>query len=212
MDRSCASANAQLALNVSKSEGTYGDCRPVALATETTQQKIEVKTAVNEWMSANLGRIRTNLSLGKPSQTQHRLPRWVVPLVVKRGRHVHAVGEIRLDDRLNVIEAPGCEAIEEKVRLVQNHQGRHDELTVRQSLDQFGLFYGDGVAGAAEMKDRSVDLLLTDPPYSISPYTCEKQIPRRLRTDGGDFIMPKGNFGSWDKDFNPIDWTRACSH
>jgi len=53
-----------------------------------------------------------------------------------------------------------------------------------------------------------VDLLLTDPPYGISvPYTCENQIPRRIRKDGSDFIMPKGEFGDWDHGFSPKKWT-----
>ena len=53
-----------------------------------------------------------------------------------------------------------------------------------------------------------MDLLLTDPPYGISnPYTCESQIPRRIRKDGSDFIMPRGEFGEWDYGFSPTSWT-----
>ncbi len=53
-------------------------------------------------------------------------------------------------------------------------------------------------------------LLLTDPPYGISsPYTCEKQVPRRLRKDGSDFIMPKGSFGEWDF---PMKKILQCIH
>ena len=60
----------------------------------------------------------------------------------------------------------------------------------------------------SELSDRSVDLLLTDPPYGISnPYTCEGQVPRRLRKNGADFIMPKGDFGQWDREFSPAQWT-----
>ena len=52
--------------------------------------------------------------------------------------------------------------------------------------------------------------MLTDPPYGISkPYICENQIPRRLRPNGRDFIMPKGNFGDWDQEINPADWLHA---
>ena len=68
--------------------------------------------------------------------------------------------------------------------------------------------FGDGIAGSAQLEDGSVDLLLTDPPYSISnPYTCEGQVPRRLRKNGRDFIMPKGHFGQWDYGFSPAEWT-----
>ena len=73
---------------------------------------------------------------------------------------------------------------------------------------EYGLFLGDGIAGSKTLKDLSVDLLLTDPPYGISnPYTCESQVPRRRRKDGTDFIMPKGEFGDWDHGFNPETWT-----
>ncbi len=70
---------------------------------------------------------------------------------------------------------------------------------------------GDGIAAVGGMADRSIDLLLTDPPYSISkPYACESQIPRRLRKDGSDFIMPKGDFGDWDNNFPPPEeWSGA---
>ena len=75
---------------------------------------------------------------------------------------------------------------------------------------EYGLFLGDGIAGSKTLKDMSIDLLLTDPPYGISnPYTCEKQVPRRRRKDGTDFIMPKGEFGSWDHGFNPETWTNG---
>ena len=74
-----------------------------------------------------------------------------------------------------------------------------------------GAFYdfrlGDGVEGAQSLQDGQIDLLLTDPPYGISKsYTCERQVPRRLRKDGRDFIMPKGNFGKWDRAIDPSDW------
>ena len=70
-----------------------------------------------------------------------------------------------------------------------------------------GFFLGDGVAAAAELEDLSVDLLLTDPPYAISsPYTCESQIPKRPRSGGGQFVMPKGDFGGWDQVADPTGW------
>ena len=51
-------------------------------------------------------------------------------------------------------------------------------------------------------------LLLTDPPYGISnSYTCENQVPRRLRKNGTDFIMPRGHFGDWDRSIQPRLWT-----
>lgn len=76
--------------------------------------------------------------------------------------------------------------------------------------ESYDFRFGDGISGSAQLEDGSVDLLLTDPPYSISnPYTCEGQVPRRLRKNGRDFIMPKGHFGQWDYGFSPVEWTSA---
>ena len=115
-----------------------------------------------------------------------------------------------MDGGLKVIHAPEYHAIETAVQQVFRRTDSTETLEVRQSAADFGLFYGDGIGGSSELEDKSVDLLLTDPPYSISnAYTSERQIPRRLRTNGGDFIMPKGDFGDWDKDFSPKTWTDA---
>ena len=68
--------------------------------------------------------------------------------------------------------------------------------------DGYEFRLADGIEAAQALDDRSVALLLTDPPYGISvAYTCEGQVPRRLRKDGRDFIMPKGRFGEWDAPF-----------
>lgn len=207
MRRSSAS-NTELAVGASSGQETSDASEVAVRPTEAPQRKLKVKAAVNNWMSANLDGIRTNLALGTPSQVRSPLRQWLVPLVVKRGRSVHAVGEVRLDEHLNVVQAPGRDVLESGVRRARNRQDGTDELAVRLSPGDFGLFYGDGIEGAAKLDDKSIDLLLTDPPYSISSaYTCEKQIPRRLRADGGDFIMPKGDFGAWDQNFSPRAWT-----
>lgn len=215
VSRPTATADAQLALDVPWAGGVRAEPTaaerpqgevPEAPVAANRQQKIDIKAAVNDWMSANLGEVRTALALGKPSQ--FAASRWLVPLVVKRGRVVRTIGEVHLNDGMDVIYAPDVEALARAVRQAEQPRLAGKELRVRRSSDDFGLFYGDGIAGTATMMDKSVDLLLTDPPYSISnAYTCERQIPRRLRTDGGDFIMPKGDFGTWDRDFSPQAWT-----
>ena len=173
-----------------------------------SEDTIRVKAAVNDWMSSNLDGIRTKLALGRPSQLSSHSSQWIVPLLIKQGRKAHSVGEFHLDSRLDVIHAPEYRAIESAVSQVFERRKPAAAPKVRQSANDFGLFYGDGISAASELDDKSVDLLLTDPPYSISaPYTAEKQIPRRLRTNGGDFIMPKGDFGAWDKNFSPKAWT-----
>ena len=182
--------------------------RPVSSHSQHTT--IRVKAAVNDWMSSNLDGVRTKLALGRPSELAGQSSQWTVPLLIKQGREAHSIGEFHLDSGLEVIRAPEYHAIESAIQEVL---GRHDStgpLEIRQSADEYGLFYGDGIEGSSKLGDKSVDLLLTDPPYSISnAYTCEGQIPRRLRTNGGDFIMPKGDFGTWDKDFSPKSWTDA---
>ena len=126
----------------------------------------------------------------------------------KQGRTVHAIGDVHLDGQLHVVQAPERQDIESGVQRTRNRHDAGGGLTVRLSSSDYGLFYGDGIQGTAQLDEKSIDLLLTDPPYSISSaYTCEKQIPRRLRANGGDFIMPKGDFGAWDKDFSPKAWT-----
>ena len=206
--RRSASAGPQLALDVSRDEEANGE-RAVERTT-AAPRKLEVKAAVNDWISASLDGIRTSLALGNPCQVQLDPPRWLVPLVVKHGRSIHSVGQVHLDGRLNVVQAPERAAIEKEVRGIGKRRENHGEFSVRMSPEDFGLFYGDGIEGAAMLEDRSVNLLLTDPPYSISnAYTCERQIPRRLRTNGSDFIMPKGDFGSWDQNFSPEEWTNV---
>lgn len=172
------------------------------------QQKLRVKAAVNKWMSDYLNSERSKLSLGNPDLTATMPVKWIVALLVKNGRQTHRVGEVHLDDQLNVVHAPkpGTIAINIQSSIFQSKP--QIELKKQQNPYDLGLFHGDGIGGSARLDDESVDLLLTDPPYSISnAYTCEKQIPRRLRTNGADFIMPKGDFGDWDRDFNPKAWT-----
>ena len=207
MSRSCASGNAELALDMPCREAVDAE-RTAAPSADAPQEKLKVKAAVNDWMSANLDEIRTQLALGTPSQIRLAPPRWLVPLVFKQGRSVHAIGNVHLDGQLHVVQAPERQDIEDGVQRARNRQDTGGGLTVRLSSSDYGLFYGDGIQGTAKLHEKSVDLLLTDPPYSISSaYTCEKQIPRRLRANGGDFIMPKGDFGAWDKDFSPKAWT-----
>ena len=178
--------------------------------TTHSQHVLRVKAAVNDWMSANLDGVRTKLSLGRPAQPSDHSSQWIVPLLIKQGRKAHLVGEFHLDDRLNVIYAPEHQAIETGIRQALPGRDSQIPIEVRQSDDGFGLFYGDGIEGSAKLDEKSVDLLLTDPPYSISnAYVSEKQIPRRLRSDGGDFIMPKGDFGVWDRDFSPKAWSEV---
>ena len=171
------------------------------------QQRLLVKAAVNTWMSETLTGERTQLSLGQPKQGPTA---WCVPLLVKRGTGAHSVGEVYLDKHLCIIKAPARADLDQAIQRIPESHALPAELQTQHTPDDAGFFYGDGIAGSARLADKSIDLLLTDPPYSISnAYTCEQQIPRRLRPNGGDFIMPKGDFGAWDQDFSPRTWAEV---
>ncbi|MXW42252.1 MAG: site-specific DNA-methyltransferase [Acidimicrobiia bacterium] len=167
---------------------------------------LEIRYKVNKWVSDNFPNHRHHIShavLGRNAET------YSIELQKHEGRKALRLGEVRVSngavcftdgDVLSVISA------------VENAEG--DGL-VEVPANQFGSLYefrfGDGIKGAASLGDGSIDLLLTDPPYSISKaYTCETQVPRRSRKGGGDFIMPKGHFGDWDNSFPPPEeWTSA---
>lgn len=104
----------------------------------------------------------------------------------------------------SIIEAPQPDSVLARLPAHETPEPTCDAV----SGDLWAFRCGDGIEAASEMEDRSIDLLLTDPPYGISQrYTCESQVPRRLRKDGSDFIMPKGHFGDWDGPIDPHEWT-----
>ena len=165
---------------------------------------LEVRYQVNKWVSDNFPMHRQHISHAVIGQGDgaHR-----VELQKKTGKEIVRLGELRVRDG-------GVDLTVGTVGSVIDAVDAAEEAgQVGVPVDQSGSFYdfrfGDGIKGAAALVDRSVDLLLTDPPYSISKaYTCETQVPRRSRKNGADFIMPKGHFGDWDNRFPlPPEWT-----
>ncbi|MYB23896.1 MAG: site-specific DNA-methyltransferase [Acidimicrobiia bacterium] len=171
-------------------------------------QKVALRATVNDWIGRSFPDHRSLLAHNLPVYVRSR-DAWSVELVSKRnGSEPRLVGNLVVSGAGAILDAP--EATEVLSRLEDVAQPAAEPAEGACAGHGWELRLGDGIAAAAEMPDRSVDLLLTDPPYGISRrYTCETQIPRRLRRDGSDFIMPRGHFGDWDASVDPQAWTSA---
>ena len=165
-----------------------------------------LRGSVNQWISVAFPKHRRHLRHSRPRHCAKQ-DAWEVELSFK-GADKKAVPMGKLlvhDGRID------CDAEAILAALDKLPKGVGDAISGEAASRVEGPDYlfelGDGIQGAAELRDGQVDLLLTDPPYGISkPYTCESQVPRRLRSDGRDFTMPKGHFGDWDEALEPDDW------
>ncbi len=170
------------------------------------EETIPIRAAANRWISDNFPTERMYIRHTQPKFDQGG---WVVPLVASVGKqetrigalHINSVGDVLYDsDRRRVVE--------ELTSLQRDAMAEVTLVSTALSGRGYEFLLGDGIAGARNLDDLSVPLLLTDPPYGISsPYTSESQVQRRLRKNGADFIMPRGDFGSWDQDFSAKVWT-----
>ena len=171
---------------------------------------LQVRAAANKWVSDNFPEQRCHISHSSPVRHSEG---WSVELQLRSGSEARALGELVIHSSSGKVELAGASTTDLELRL-ESCLTQLDEASAVESERLTGQHhdfrFGDGIEGSRGLEDLSIDLLLTDPPYGISnPYTCEKQVPRRLRKDGKDFIMPKGHFGDWDNDFpSPEDWTR----
>ena len=173
----------------------------------SVEQTIRIRAAVNRWITNNLPEQRRHLSHAPPTAGTDGL--WHIELLTKNGKRSFPLGELVVDEHHDVVLTKGTlQDVVANLDIILNHAQMPPVASAPLCGDFYDFRFADGVSGSAELDDRSVDLLLTDPPYSISnPYTCESQVPRRLRNNGTDFIMPKGHFGQWDYGFSPIEWT-----
>ncbi len=173
------------------------------------EDTIQARATANKWISDHFPTHRKHITQVSPAYSESEKV-WLIGLAARDLDGVPTMlGSLLIDDRWAVIEARDPEKVSADLsRILETRE--KTGIVAGDQLDGTGYQFvqGDGIEGAAKLKDQSVDLLLTDPPYGISnPYACETQIPRRLRKNGADFIMPRGCFGSWDYDFRPEEWT-----
>ena len=136
---------------------------------------------------------------------------WAVPVTVA-GDSATVLGWVRFDDDAHLVDAPDPQTVLDMLETLTDDDDASgvgfDDAAEPARGDGWELHCRDGIEVVAAMPDRSVGLLLTDPPYGISRrLTCESQVPRRLRRDGSDFVMPRGHFGDWDSAAEPHAWT-----
>lgn len=169
--------------------------------------KIQIRATVNKWISDNFPQKRKFLVHSQPKYN-HVECLWEVSLLAKN-QNGQFLGGIGVTKDMLVIERQNVPSVEKKIdKILDDSNKEFDDKIIKS--DSFKFVYGDGVEFSKLLNDKSIDLLITDPPYGISnPYTCEKQIPRRLRKNGTDFIMPKGHFGDWDYEKNPTGWAET---
>ena len=173
---------------------------------EAARETIRVRAAANKWISDHFPNERRFLGHAPPVRVDEG---WRVALLAWPGKQRVCVGHLAVEGERAVLMDGSCAAISDRLAGCLEAQPVPDVEGAVKAGRLYSLAFGDGIAGAAALEDRSVDLLLTDPPYGISaPYACEGQVPRRLRKNGADFIMPRGHFGGWDEGFPlPGEWT-----
>lgn len=175
----------------------------------TVEQKLKMRATANRWISSNFPKHRKFLSHTSPKYSAADRAWETTVLTQNLNGHSLNLGRLLFDSDAQIVQAEHPTNIQNELKnlLKQKTVNTNFEEALVGRNYEFRL--GDGIAGAQLIHDYSIDLLLTDPPYGISKeYTCERQVPRRLRKDGTDFIMPKGNFGEWDAPISPSEWTK----
>ncbi len=173
---------------------------------EAAIETIRVRAAANKWISEHFPNERRFLGHSSPVRVNKG---WRVELLAWLGKQRVGVGHLAVDGERAVLMEGSCATISDRLADCLEAQPVPDVEGAVKTGQLYSFAFGDGIAGAGALENRSVDLLLTDPPYGISsPYVCEGQVPRRIRKNGADFIMPRGHFGNWDDDFPlPGEWT-----
>lgn len=176
----------------------------------SVEATLRIRAAANKWVSQSFPTTRKFLSHTTPNYCDVD-GGWNIPIVTKNlGNISEVVGNLIIDNEGRIAEGADVEAIEKRVNQKLADSDFESAVVCELIGSNYEFRLGDGIEAAKALPNNSVNLLLTDPPYGISKaYTCEKQIPRRLRKDGTDFIMPRGNFGSWDNPILPCDWVHT---
>lgn len=176
----------------------------------TVEKKLKIRAAANEWISANFPKHRKFLSHTIPKYSKADKA-WATLISTKNlNGHSEVVGRLVINDDARIVHSQSPALISEYLKKILENIETALPTYRKHIGDDHEFRLGDGIEGAKSLPDKSIDLLLTDPPYGISKkYTCESQVPRRLRKDGTDFIMPRGNFGDWDNSVSPVMWTQT---
>lgn len=174
----------------------------------TTEKKIRIRASVNEWISENFPVYRKYLCHWEP-QYDATEGAWLITVGTKNlNGHSLKLGDITVNSEEKIVKSDIADDITDRIENLLLERDSSKKYPDEMSGEGYSFGFGDGVEGASKFDAHEIDLLLTDPPYGISKaYICEQQVPRRLRKDGRDFIMPKGNFGEWDYAIKPKDWT-----
>ena len=175
----------------------------------TVEQKLKLRATANQWITSNFPKHRRFLSHSSPhySATERA---WETNIQTQNlNGHSLNLGRLLFDADANILQAEHPANIQNEIKSLLKQEVTTYSFEEALVGHNYEFRLGDGIAGTQLIPDYSIDLLLTDPPYGISKaYTCERQVPRRLRKDGTDFIMPRGNFGEWDGPISPSEWTR----
>ncbi len=174
---------------------------------DQVKQKIKLRASVNKWITENFPRHRKFLSHKEPVYNESEKA-WEIDLYAKDiSGHAMLLERLFLREDAKIEKNGNIRSITKQIEELLSEQLALQECPASLEGSNCAFKLGDGIAAAEKPDDREVDLFLTDPPCGISKaYACEKQVPRRLRKDGKDFIMPKGNFGDWDGGIEPLEW------
>jgi len=177
----------------------------VSRSKEKPRTRTKLKFVANTWINNSLGSLRTEVIVGNPTLVNGS---WVVGL--HKGKRTNpAIGKLTIDNKMHIIKAPSITKLKKDLKKNTDVSNRY-KRTTQFITNNHSLTKADCLTECQKIKNGSIELLLTDPPYGISnQYASERQIPRRVRANGGDFIMPKGDFGSWDHNFSPDGWTNV---
>ena len=129
-------------------------------------QTLKVRATVNKWISATFPESRKHISHTLTDMDANGVHR--VELMLKRSGHVTSLGHVQADVTQVSLQTGHVDDIAQRLQQALQTVGTTDVARepARGPLHDFR--FGDGIAGASELPDLSVDLLLTDPPYSIS--------------------------------------------
>lgn len=174
------------------------------------KQILSVRSKVNLWVAKKFSATRKYISHSEPVQIKN--DQFSVTLLLKNSKGTTKLGNLCIKHgEISLVEGN----LHDINNLVAESLGVSTKPDVHLPnplvTSNCRFYWGDGIAEVGKMDNRSVDLLLTDPPYKISKsYRCENEVPNRLRKNGKDFPMPKGHFGKWDTDFpSPAEWTKV---